>query len=54
MNILVLVLVLIMVSTVVQYQINAFGETFTLTPPENTIKVNGTSFAIPYAIAEGL
>ncbi|MDE1873333.1 MAG: PEFG-CTERM sorting domain-containing protein [Thaumarchaeota archaeon] len=53
MNILVLALVLIMASTVVQYQINAFGETFTLTPPGNTIKVNGTSFAIPYTIAGG-
>lgn len=53
MKVLVLVLVLMMISTIVQYQINAFGETFTLTPPENTIKVNGTSFTIPYTIAGG-
>lgn len=42
-----------MAATLVQYQIKAFGEIATLTPPENTIKVNGTSFTIPYAITGG-
>jgi predicted secreted protein with PEFG-CTERM motif len=52
-NILVLVLVLIMVATLGQYQIKAFGEISTLTPPENIIKVNGTSFTVPYTITGG-
>ena len=53
LKVLVLVLVLIMVSTVIQYQIKAFGEISTLTPPGDTIQVNGTSFTIPYTIAGG-
>lgn len=53
LKILVLVLVLIMAAIVGQYQIKAFGEISTLTPPENTIKVNGTSFTIPYTITGG-
>jgi predicted secreted protein with PEFG-CTERM motif len=42
-----------MAATVGQYQIKAFGEISTLTPPANTIKVNGTSFTIPYTITGG-
>jgi predicted secreted protein with PEFG-CTERM motif len=42
-----------MTTTIGQYQISAFGEISTLTPPENTIKVNGTSFTIPYTITGG-
>jgi predicted secreted protein with PEFG-CTERM motif len=42
-----------MAATVGQYQIKAFGEISTLTPPANTIKVNGTSFTIPYSISGG-
>lgn len=42
-----------MAVTTVQYQIKAFGEISTLTPPEDTIKVNGTSFTIPHTIAGG-
>lgn len=48
-----MVLLLIIAAVLGQNQIKAFGETFTLTPPENTIKVNGTSFTIPYTIAGG-
>lgn len=44
---------LIMVASMGQYQIKAFGEISTLTPPENTIKVNGTSFTIQYAATGG-
>ncbi len=46
-------LMLIIVACMGQYQIKAFGEISTLTPPENTIKVNGTSFTIQYAVTEG-
>jgi predicted secreted protein with PEFG-CTERM motif len=42
-----------MVTIIGQYQINTFGEIFTLTPPENTIKINGTNFTIPYSITSG-
>lgn len=54
MKILVLVLVLIMASTIIQYQINVFGEISTLSPPQNTINVNGTSFTIPYDVTGGI
>ena len=37
-----------------QYQTKAFGEISTLTPPEHSIKVNGTSFTIPYTITGGI
>jgi predicted secreted protein with PEFG-CTERM motif len=53
LKVLALVLVFIMAFTIAQYQIKAFGEIFTLTPPENTIQVNGTSFTIPYTITGG-
>jgi predicted secreted protein with PEFG-CTERM motif len=36
-----------------QYQIKAFGEIASLTPPETTIKVNDTDFTIPYTITGG-
>jgi predicted secreted protein with PEFG-CTERM motif len=54
MKILVLVLVLIMAYAIGQYQTKAFGEISILTPPEHSIKVNGTSFTIPYAITGGI
>lgn len=40
-------------ATILQYQIKAFGEISTLTPPADTIMVNGTSFTIPYTITGG-
>ncbi len=42
-----------MAATIVQHQPKAFGEISTLTPPANTITVNGTSFTIPYTITGG-
>lgn len=42
-----------MTATLLQYQIKAFGEISTLTPPADTIMVNGTSFTIPYTITGG-
>jgi predicted secreted protein with PEFG-CTERM motif len=42
-----------MVSIIGQCQINAYGEISTLTPPQHTIEVNGTSFIIPYNITGG-
>lgn len=48
-----MVLVLMMTATLLQYQIKAFGEISTLTPPADTIMVNGTSFTIPYTITGG-
>lgn len=48
-----MVLVLMMTAALLQYQIKAFGEISTLTPPADTIMVNGTSFTIPYTITGG-
>ncbi len=42
-----------MTAVILQYQIKAFGEISTLTPPADTIMVNGTSFTIPYTITGG-
>lgn len=53
MKFLVLVLVFVLAVTIGQYKIKSFGEIATLTPPENTINVNGTSFTIPYTITGG-
>jgi hypothetical protein len=52
-KILALVLLLIMAAILGQCQLKAFGEIFTLTPPQNTITVNGTSFTISYGITGG-
>ncbi len=53
MKILVLVSLLIITAIMGQYQTKAFGEISTLTPPQNIIKVNGTSFTIPYSVTGG-
>ncbi len=42
-----------MASVIGQSQLCAYGEISTLTPPQNTIIVNGTSFTIPYGATGG-
>ncbi|MDE1766851.1 MAG: hypothetical protein KGI27_11360 [Thaumarchaeota archaeon] len=53
MKVLVLVLALMTAVVLGQNQIKAFGETFNLIPPEDTMKVNGTDFTIPYSTTGG-
>ncbi|MFZ0183329.1 MAG: hypothetical protein WAL88_00675 [Nitrosotalea sp.] len=42
-----------MASIIGQSQLCAYGEISTLTPPQNVMIVNGTSFAIPYGATGG-
>jgi hypothetical protein len=53
MKILALILLLLVAAILGQCQLKAFGEIFTLTPPQNIITVNGTSYSIPYGITGG-
>jgi predicted secreted protein with PEFG-CTERM motif len=53
LRILFVVLVLAVAVIIGQNQTKAFGEISTLTPPDDTIKVNGTSFTIPYISTGG-
>ena len=53
MKILVLALVLSIVAVLAHQHTSAFGEISTLTPPSETIMVNGTNFTIPYSVTTG-